>query len=76
MARIVRVEAPSGASVGSGTVCVHLADELLPADTGTYTLGADRGRLTVERGGRQEAETTISALTAMLYGSVGGLLRP
>lgn len=68
MARVLDVPGLAGLRVGRGKASVHLADDLLPAATGVYTLFSDNGLLAVRPGGEPTATLTPNGLAGLVYG--------
>ncbi|MEV6342309.1 GNAT family N-acetyltransferase [Actinoplanes sp. NPDC051851] len=67
MVRVLDLPALAGTPVGAGGLTVEVADDELIG--GVWRLGADDGRLTVQRGGGTPAATlTAAGLSALVYG--------
>jgi hypothetical protein len=67
--RVVDVGGLGGLHTGPGAFAVRVQDSFCPWNEGTWTLETDGGRLQVHRGGEPEAELTIHALAALVYGT-------
>ena len=71
MGRVLDVARLGGMTVGPGEFTARIRDEQCPWNQGVYTFRADDGRLEVTPGATGDAtcELTISALSALIYGT-------
>ncbi len=69
MVRVLDVAQLEGLAVGPGNVTVSLRDPICSWNEGKWSLGSDDGRLLIEPGDGPQADLTIQALTALVYGT-------